>query len=1626
MADLSRAEQNAAIAAEPAVKRYLDMIAAAEGADYNTLFGGGKFEDTSRHPGVSKEFTQTDGKKNRSTAAGRYQFLQRTWDDVAKATGVTDFSPRSQDIGAVELLRRSGSLEAVRAGRYEEAVSKDNKTWASLPGSPYAQRTRSMDFVRQHLGVAAAPAMPQEGPKSAPGDANEWPRLPTSTPEPKNAPAASAVAGLALTALAERGTFEQSQAETQRSYDEAVAIQAERDATGFSDVFQATRRDPRAQALFTLLNKFNEQPEPPIPEGWDLAAELRKASAGRTDEAVAYLYENVRGPQSLSSALAELDYRAELDKTYGNAGGWASFAGQMAGGLMDPVGFAAGVGVGKMLQLAGLGSRALIAAGRPGAAVASLAAEGALGNVAVEGIQDYLGEVKTSSDYAMAAAMGVIFTLPMVRGTYLGAANEAALRAATDLKARAVNEQIEAGVRKQGELGTAEPVAVARAVEADETAKITEAVRSAQEPQVIRDPVIPKEIADEQRRQFNGEPEPATPEPKPVKPEVPEGQEAPEPLPPIADVAPEKPEKLVDLEKEDPAQGNSRDIPTRDGGFVRLTWERQPKPEGATYYSVREVLQGIIDLDEVPKPIRAVADYLSKALRDDVQDVGVRFRQPHDVDPVTGKETPRPRTMGRFRALTSEVEASSKLPEHAALEDHLIFMDPRHLETVLHETIHAATMSKIQAYANGRLSSSTDAWKAAKDLDDLYKQFLEHWKSEKPKYQFSPNTTGLLDYAAKNLHEFAAMAITNPELRAMLREMPGKSLGGIQTTAWQTFINALTRLFGKGDNAFRQAAATLDRLIAADGSMIRFQDGSPTLYSPDFSDAEAPALFNGQAQRRHAQQMYQHAEQWVARNPVDPARLKVLTNFVKKYGGLSDGLVLAQSKNPIAQMVAGLVTEVTTGAAGRHANAAIRAHMLHRKMIGNAMLDYTNAFSAWGKQNGGTFWDSVFHGEKRREFDRAVMTEMLNRRDANYTPSGDGNVRMAADSLEKLFDRTRTEQVQAGTLGSERLGDTSRGYVPQALDGTKYIALSAQEQAAFHAELAAQFQERLGWDQAFAETFAPYYVELARARAQKTKGVDSVSAGDNSVSLIRATLDTMSIDPQTRDRLMASLTTRGGTKNTKSRLDLDLRREFAPGRRLLDVYVNDPLLLARQQARQTAGAVALTEQGILGIRGVQALRDAMAQPGPDGTRVTQQELDAFDRVTAEILGHPIPDQITAPGASTLQLLVGLQRLGGLAFTQAAEMYNMIHILGLRSTLAGIPNLPRLMGEVGRLKRGQSTNNSILGSIEAYGGEFGAENYKMVAPLDPPESRLEDYAKQAGLVTRLSRAGVHLQSKVSLFRGIMAVQHRHAAEQITMKAMRYIRDGGDDIALRDMGFTPDVVAAIKADLPRIAQWDSAGRLQALDLSAVTDVRAAEAFAQAVNRGTSQIIQGTFIGEQSKWMHNDYLRVLLQLRTFGLTATEKQLGRTAMNHGYAGLAGAIIAQTALALPLHMARVHAAALGREDRKEYLENNMNPMALARAVMNYSSVTGFTGDALELMGAIAGGWMDTEGQELLGVKNSQMATSVGRLVPALGSIDSALKAVSGKSDLHTVIKQLPFSNLPYLLPLINLTKSED
>lgn len=119
------------------VQAFLHAIADAEGGGYDFKYGAVKgkkndpwrFTDFSTHPGP--------GAGGKTTASGMYQITKDTWKDHGgNAMGLTDFTPETQDLIAIDILRRQGVIDKIKSGDIAGSMPKAAARWAALPQGP--------------------------------------------------------------------------------------------------------------------------------------------------------------------------------------------------------------------------------------------------------------------------------------------------------------------------------------------------------------------------------------------------------------------------------------------------------------------------------------------------------------------------------------------------------------------------------------------------------------------------------------------------------------------------------------------------------------------------------------------------------------------------------------------------------------------------------------------------------------------------------------------------------------------------------------------------------------------------------------------------------------------------------------------------------------------------------------------------------------------------------------------------------------------------------------------------------------------------------------------------------------------------------------------------------------------------------------------------------------------------------------------------------------------------------------------------------------------------------------------------------------------------------------------------
>ncbi|WP_050596575.1 glycoside hydrolase family 24 protein [Mesorhizobium ciceri] len=157
--------------AKPYQKALLNTISGPEsGGRYDVIYGGGKFDDFSRHPNQAVRIQTGPNAGRTSSAAGKYQFLGSTWDEQAKELGLPDFSPINQDKAAWNLAaetykaKTGQDIDTVLQSGDPNAIAQVGQVlspiWTSLPGG-IEQGTNTDRFVATYqraLGAGATPA----------------------------------------------------------------------------------------------------------------------------------------------------------------------------------------------------------------------------------------------------------------------------------------------------------------------------------------------------------------------------------------------------------------------------------------------------------------------------------------------------------------------------------------------------------------------------------------------------------------------------------------------------------------------------------------------------------------------------------------------------------------------------------------------------------------------------------------------------------------------------------------------------------------------------------------------------------------------------------------------------------------------------------------------------------------------------------------------------------------------------------------------------------------------------------------------------------------------------------------------------------------------------------------------------------------------------------------------------------------------------------------------------------------------------------------------------------------------------------------------------------------------------
>lgn len=783
-------------------------------------------------------------------------------------------------------------------------------------------------------------------------------------------------------------------------------------------------------------------------------------------------------------------------------------------------------------------------------------------------------------------------------------------------------------------------------------------------------------------------------------------------------------------------------------------------------------------------------------------------------------------------------------------------------------------------------------------------------------------------------------------------------------------------------------------------------------------------------QRKIVAEQILRAERDDKLNPIDPNKIDRF--LAKVTGPLREqletyGMTLARSPNPIARFVSRNLMESAAGTAERVRTASITKTQLEN-ISREEWGGYNQAFDSYLKQQPGiaAHWNEATQGTVRRDFDAQIQAEVYRRRysakDTDASQNLHPAVKQGVDAWERAMQTHLNWAKESRILGHEGLPATSRGYAPQQLSGNAILHSNPEVTKALIGEIDRQLRGGDNEiDAALSMRLAKEYVEHARARSTSTvERPDHLTSSDMAPNIEEA-LQRLGIAGDKQAQKLLDRYQRGGAGFTKARYEFDLNQNFKVGEgqaNLGDFFERDLSKLYKRYSDRMTGEVALTQYGVYGKLGMQSLRDSMIQAAKGSENTTlARDLKALDDFSADMFGLPVAEMNAGMRAvGNIRKIASMSMLGGMGFTQAAELANVATTLGVTAALKSVP-LVRQMFREARL----ADKAGIFDTIELIGGKHAAtEKWHMPFETEDGDTRVYGH-DTPGLVTRAISTASRKFRAVTGHQMVHNYQMRMATEQIASKVLRAANgDGKLSKLVSEMGFSKDFIGNLKAELPNIAKFEGKW-VSALDISKAERPDVMAEFVQGVQRGAKQVIQGSFRGEGMKSQTTMLGQLLTQFRNFSFLAMEKQWARTAGTVGIPVATAMMAGQMLLSIPVHLARVHLNAAGMNDtkKKQYLDNNLSPLALARASMNYAGLTGLMGDSLDVPMGI---YQEASGKSATSNENVRTgAWGVGKVVPAVSAIDSATRAATGvlkKPTFANAVKLgkqvLPGGNMPY------------
>lgn len=755
-------------------------------------------------------------------------------------------------------------------------------------------------------------------------------------------------------------------------------------------------------------------------------------------------------------------------------------------------------------------------------------------------------------------------------------------------------------------------------------------------------------------------------------------------------------------------------------------------------------------------------------------------------------------------------------------------------------------------------------------------------------------------------------------------------------------------------------------------------------------------------------------------------------DYVQLATGNSFFTTMYKSVSSTANWTAGTLFDSASGYGRGQATASMRMETYHGRIMGT-LTHSRGLVNRWAQNNGYTIangWLGVT-SDGHRAFNRAVMLE----RDARSRGAGnaadlDRDVAAQAD----LYDAAARE---AHGIGTGKDGETAVDgfenvpenphYNPYNWDGAQINKLIEDGRTTLDAikKALAQSYRDSGINGKDVDAIADAVIE--RARAGELDVDTSVYGLLNSEGQewLSGVLHTKSNLPAHEveaimDRLVGDRSEGSKEGFAKRRNDVDMSTVIpsldGSDIRVVDLLSQDLNRDWLRYSRRMAGSAALARHGVtnrrqrLVVAETIAMEQQMAGETPTPINETMAMFTHFDggavKGFSTLTGKDM--QEVGHGISLMKKMANLAYLGKLGLTQAGETGMIIAHTGMQSFYnRGLKPV---------FDKGMADNKAeFVKEIGFLTGSIGLDHKVFQEHLSMDDFSTDDLG-MLGKLNKLASNASQAQSYLSLFNTVRSWQQTTAASAVSDTLFRKIKEYVDQGKAWDESFLQKSFDDLGLDQAQLNELSILVETGVIEFDATNgfvnrmnvdqwSVELQEVFGTGVMRNINQLVQKAVAGEQDAWMHTSVGSIMTHLKTFPMSAVNKQLIRHMRSGNVDNVAIA-----AVLYGLGTATVAAAA--RSAMNGTLEDDMQSGALLRKGFMYSNMTGWTSNYYDPLMVMLGleGYAVNPYADRQGIQPPILswAEDAWRLP---GAAAAAVAGTAGYKD-KTALKTLPFSNI--------------